>query len=342
MKKALIFQTSAAIGDRIFISWVPKQLHRRCGYDKVDCFTRKVNGVLWDNNPHVSKQIYLEDFGKETTADVLARFEKEYDRVFDFRYKVEGRYIKFSHEDYGTLEMRRKKAEGKCWYDVYDDFGLYGKNGEIYLTQAEIDRNKKFREDGKIRVLWQPMGSGRNKVLTFLPAYIAHVAEKYPKTEHWIMGSDGMPISQFPKLPNIKDVRAKFTVREAFTMVPIFDLVVGSESSFVNAAGVFDVPSVCFANISSQDNLARFFKYCTFIKPMCDCYPCLIIANEWRTVWDLDKRARSRDFEIGCMVNDPKDRYRMLGYKCTTMIDHVKAMDTIIGKMFDRNFKLAG
>jgi len=335
MKRAMIFQSSKALGDRLFISWAPKELKRKHDFDRVYCATWKENACLWDNNPFVDGIEELEKHGDKNVAELLQEWEKDY-KVFDFRWCVEGKYLKFNYQQNEDLETRRTAAQGKSWYAVYDQLGLVGGKPEIYLSDEERQFLKKFK-DGKKRILWQPLGSGRNKALPFMPLWINHIANKYREVENWIAGNESNPITAFARLPNIIDARGKWSVRNAAIMTSIFDLIIGPESFFVNAAAAFDIPVICLMSHSAPENLLNFHRRAWPIKPKCDCHPCYLIHKDFRVVWNLEDRRRARAQEIECSYQDPKDHYRVLGYKCCVQIDHNELFDKIHKVLFLRD-----
>jgi len=335
MKKAMIFQSSKALGDRLFISWAPKELKRKHGFDRVYCASWKENALLWDNNPFVDGIEQLESHGDRKIEDVLLEWEKDY-TVFDFRYAVEDKYLKFNYHQNKDIETRRAEAKGKSWYSVYDHLGLQGGKPEIYLSDEEKQFLKKFK-DGKKRILWQPIGSGRNKALPFMPLWINHIANKYREVENWIAGNDSAPISAFAKFTNIKDMRGKWDVRTAAIMASIFDLIIGPDSFFINAAGAYDIPCIYLASHAAPENVLTYHHRPFYVKPKCSCYPCYLILKDFRTIWNLEERKRARNQELECNFNDPKDQYRVLGYKCCVQIDHEELFEKIHKALFVRD-----
>lgn len=325
MKSALIFQSSKALGDRLFISWMPKTLKRKHGYDIVHCASFEENASFWNYNPFVDKIIPLEEHGKTIIADLLAGWEREYSKVYDVRWHVDGRYLLFSNSKNPSTEKRRQNAKDVKYYDCYEDLELNNPNckGDIYLSDEEKKRNQKYK-NGKRRILWQLEGSGRNKKVGYMPAYVNYVQENHPEIENWIGGKQKVPISVLNG--QVIDARG-ISAREMLSLVPIFDLVIGPESFLVNAAHVFGIRSITFLSHSCATNLN--FNRGSYIKPECDCSPCYLIHKDFRLEWDLSKRARARNQETYCACYDSEDRYRLLGYKCCMEINHKKVVEEI-------------
>jgi ADP-heptose:LPS heptosyltransferase len=68
----------------------------------------------------------------------------------------------------------------------------------------------------------------------------------------------------------------EWTVRESMAFVETCDLVVGSETGLLNAAGCTDVPKVVLLSHSTPENLTTYWKNAVTITPpkSVSCYPC--------------------------------------------------------------------
>jgi ADP-heptose:LPS heptosyltransferase len=125
-------------------------------------------------------------------------------------------------------------------------------------------------------------------------------------------------------------MRGKLTARESLAIAPIFDLIVGPESFYTNVAGAFDIPVVLFYSHSAPYNLGEFFKYHYPVIPNCDCHPCYQIIKDWRTNYKLNQREKSRKQENRCLLRDPNDVFKTIGFKCCVRIDHEKVINKIV------------
>jgi len=326
--KALILQTSRAFGDRLFISWVPKKLKRKLGYDQVDLATWENNEFVTANNPFIDNIVHLEDHGKKSFIDLLGEWQQEYDKVFDFRYHVEGQYLKFNTNKNDSSDILRENAKDVNYYNCYQDFGLENEScrPDVYLSDKEKETVKGYKKQGKKRILWQLQGSARNKQISYMPAYINYVAQKYPDIENWICGDKKDSISALTE--NVIDVRGN-DQREMLSLIPIFNLVVGPESFCVNAAGAFDVPTLTFYSHSAPHNLTGKFKSAYWILPECDCSPCYTIMRDFRPLLKLDERVNAMNQEKKCSYREDDDLYRVLGYRCCIQIDHKKVVEKL-------------
>ena len=313
--KVLLFCLSRATGDRLFVSWIPKYLKRKQGVKSVHFASFEDNLFVLDNNPFINKIIPLEKFGNKNINMLMADFEKKYDKVYDFRYTVAEKYLEFTTRKLSPLSERRKRAHNVNYYDAI----IEGGHPEIYLSKKELQLLRKYR-DGKKRILWHAEGSSRNKKLPYMPGYIKWVLGNYPDIENWIAG---LGDSAFPIFDErLVNVLGKWSGREALVMTGIFDLVVGPESFFVNAALAHEVPTLTFYSHSLPENLTGKFKNSYHICPKCECHPCYAVRKEWRHCYDLEARRLGREAEKQCLVMDRDDKYRVVGYRCCVEIDH--------------------
>ena len=256
---------------------------------------------------------------------MLEEWAKEYD-VYDFRYRWEKKYLMFNHEVNPSLEKRRENAKDKSAYNVYQDMGLSGDKPEVYLTDEEKKRNHTINAGRRKRILWQLAGSGRNKRIPYTMWYMEEIRKRRPEIEHWIAEKTFFDISALPEYVHT----FKGTSREVLTRIPTFDLVVGPESFFINAAKAFDLHHITFYSHTLPENYDIQNGYSHAILPKCDCSPCYLIMKDFRTLYDLDERARARDTENSCMVWDRQDRFRAAGFKCCISIDHNEVIQTIL------------
>jgi len=332
-KKALIFRASPAMGDMIFISFVPRQLKER-GYKQVNLANWDSNKFVFENNPYVDNIISLDEI-KEDFEKQKAMWEKEYD-LFDLRFTVEYNYLEKSHQVEYTIEERRKRADGKNYYlDALSKYKLSGKKGELYLSDREKLEIDKYTLQDRRRILWQPLGGGRNKKIIYMNAYINEIAKKMPEIEHWICGTaeQQTPIRIKNDKVIIKDMRGVWTPRQTLYMTKIFDLTISPESFVANIAGAFDIPNMIFFSHSKPENLSKFFKKSYSVIPTCQCSPCYLLITDFRRCINLKQRAYARKQEEFCLYRDAKNIYRGIGFRCCIDVDHESIVKKILGIM---------
>ena len=328
-KKAIILRGSRCFGDMIMVSWVPKVLKQKRNYQEVKVASWKANSFIFDNNPFVDEVIILDDIKLDEYEQVKTKWEIEHD-YYDFRFTCEFKFLKNSSDNIIPVDDLRRNSRGKNYYkDGLSAFGLEGEKGDLYLSSEEKEKVKRIKSDKSKKVLWQLRGAGRNKFLMYGIYYINEIIKRMPNAEHWLFDDVNDAFSGL-RQGKIRDMRGKLKPREALALVPAFDLVIGPESFLTNVAGAFDIPVMIFYSHSAPENLGRYFKYHYPIVPNCDCHPCYHIIKDWRQFYNLKERRKALDFENKCLLRDPKDVFKTLGFRCCVELNHELIINQII------------
>jgi len=329
MKTAFILRGSQCFGDLLMVSWTPKQIKEKLGYEHLTVATWKRNQCIWDNNPYIDEFLILDDIKETNLADQLDKWQKEYTKFFDFRYSIELKYLRNSSDNVLTIEQRKELTQGRNYYEhALEDYDLSGTKAELYFSESEQNTIKIIQgaKQNK-RICWQITGTGRNKLLVFLPAYIHEIMKKYPDVEHYLVGDQKTDIG----IHNDKliDMRSKWTPRETIVFANTFDLIVAPESFMIHVAGALDIPNICFYSHSAPENLTKHFKNSFAVVPECACSPCYLILKDFRQYTNLRERKKAREQEQWCLLREKKDHFRGIGFRCTVQIDHKKVIEKI-------------
>ena len=329
MKTAFLLRGSQCFGDLLMISWTPKQIKEKLGYEHLTVATWKRNQCIWDNNPYIDEYLTLDDIKETNLAEQLDIWKKKYTKFFDFRYSVELKYLRNSGDNILTIEQRRELAQGQNYYEhALQDHGLVGAKAEIYFSDQETKLITKLQDQKKFkRICWQITGTGRNKLLVFLPAYIHEVMKKYPDTEHYLVGDQKSDIGIHSE--KLIDMRGKWTPRDTMVFSNTFDLIVAPESFMIHVAGALDIPNICFYSHSAPENLTKHFRNSYAVVPSCECSPCYLILKDFRQYINLKERKKAREQEQWCLLREKKDHFRGIGFRCTVQIDHKKVIEKI-------------
>ncbi len=187
MKKAFLLRGSQCFGDLLMISWTPKQIKEKLGYEHLTVATWKRNQCIWDNNPYIDEFLILDDIKETDLAKQLEKWHSEYDKLFDFRYTVELKYLRNSTDNILTQEQRREIAISQNYYEhALQHYDLSGERGELYFSDQE-KKSIEYLQKAKTnkRIGWQLNGTGRNKLLVFLPAYLHEIMKKRESIRKW-------------------------------------------------------------------------------------------------------------------------------------------------------------
>jgi ADP-heptose:LPS heptosyltransferase len=82
-------------------------------------------------------------------------------------------------------------------------------------------------------------------------------------------------------MARVHGIAGKWSIRQSLTFLEQADCVVGPETGPINAAGMLDVPKVCYLSHSSADNLTKHWKQCVTLLPSSPCAPCHRLHSDW-------------------------------------------------------------
>ena len=152
---------------------------------------------------------------------------------------------------------------------------------KFYSTTAEkIWAKEKARSYGKRNILWSLAGSSGHKVWPHLDAVIAGIMLQYPDTHVVTVGDESCQILEFgwEDEKRVHRMSGRWSIRESMAFAEQADLIIGTETGLLNAAGHMDVPKIITLSHSSEEMLTKHWKNVTALKQPkgvgCGKYPC--------------------------------------------------------------------
>jgi ADP-heptose:LPS heptosyltransferase len=88
------------------------------------------------------------------------------------------------------------------------------------------------------------------------------------------VGDDLCRLLEFDEHPRVTRRSGEFGIRKSMVLTKYADLVIGPESSVINAASCFDTPKILLLSHASVENLSKYWKNTTNIFANVPCYPC--------------------------------------------------------------------
>jgi len=269
-----------AIGDMIMITPLIRRLHED-GFEVTMNVTPYCAEVL-KNNPFVSN-IVLQERDMVPNQDLGAYWAEwipDYDRYINLSESIEGKLLKVEgrRDFYTTKEWR----ESICTTNYYDHTmalggypGVQGSRGELYFSNAELKQARYLRErfHDKFMIMWSLKGSSHHKIYPLLAPVLGQWLDKHPNAIAILVGAEADKPLGFEH-PQIVNVAGKMQIRDVFCLTQFCDLVVGPESSVINAAGCFPVPKITMLSHSNHTNLCSNWEgdYC--LQADVACSPC--------------------------------------------------------------------
>ena len=131
---------------------------------------------------------------------------------------------------------------------------------KFYSTEKEKEWARKTKQGiGKRVVLWSLAGSSGHKVWPHLDAAIAGMMLHYPDVHVVLVGDQSCQILEqgWEKERRVHRQSGKWSIRESMAFAEAADLIIGTETGLLNAAGAMDVPKIVCLSHSSQEMLTK-------------------------------------------------------------------------------------
>ena len=280
MKKALVIRYGA-FGDAIMVSSILPFLKRDGYHINMNC-TDRVRQVLI-NNPYIDEwMIYKDDSVPNDKLDEhWAEVSRGFDKVINLTGSIEDSLLipEFKPDKFWA---DKDEVHGKCNVNYYDrtmelaGYPVKGMKGELYFSRYERmcanQLRKKFKN--KFLILWSLSGSAFHKVYPFTEEVACRFLDAHPDAYMITVGDVFCRILEFPH-PQIRHRSDGWCIRRSMAVTQVADLVVGTETGIINAAGCFNTPKIVLLSHSSKENLTKYFDNCISLYAKdCECYPC--------------------------------------------------------------------
>lgn len=132
---------------------------------------------------------------------------------------------------------------------------------------------KTANQFGKRNILWSLAGSSGHKVWPHLDAVIAAVMLEYPDTHITLVGDGACKILErgwfrfdeekqefFPTEKRVHLKSGEWTIRESIAFAEVADIIIGTETGLLNAAGSMDAWKIITLSHSSPEMLVKHWK----------------------------------------------------------------------------------
>lgn len=223
-------------------------------------------GEFWDyTRKRYDKWVNLSESVESTLLAAYGRTNFDWPNEIRAKY-MDRNYLEFTHEISGVPPPYRP-----AFYSTLD---------ERAWAQAQV---KKF---GARNILWSLSGSSVHKTWPHLDAIIARIMLCYPDTHVVLVGDE---VSQILEAGWEKELRVhrrsgKWTIRESMSFAQVADLIIGSETGLLNAAGMMPVPKIVTLSHSSENMLTKHWANVTALKQTglgCPKFPCRQLHTNW-------------------------------------------------------------
>lgn len=152
---------------------------------------------------------------------------------------------------------------------------------------------KKAGQFGKRNILWSLAGSSGHKVWPHLDTVIAGVMVEYPDTHIVLVGDEYCQILEvgWDNEPRVHCMSGKWTIRESMAFAEVADLIIGTETGLLNAAGSMDAWKIVTLSHSSENQLTKHWRNVIALNQPegvgCPKHPCLQLHGaEGHSPWE--------------------------------------------------------
>jgi ADP-heptose:LPS heptosyltransferase len=129
-------------------------------------------------------------------------------------------------------------------------------------VEERLWAKEKYRTYGRRNILWSLAGSSGHKVWPYLDNVLAGLMLKYPDVHVVLVGDGSCQVLEagWENEKRIHRKSGKWSIRESMAFAEVADLIIGTETGLLNAAGMMDSWKIINLSHSSQENLTKHWK----------------------------------------------------------------------------------
>lgn len=217
--------------------------------------------------------------------------KKKYDKWINLCESVEGTLLaipgRVNHE--WSNEIRAKYCDRNYleWMHEIADLPPPYRPKFYSTTSEKVWAKQKAKSYGKTNILWSLSGSSGHKVWPHLDTVLARVMLAMPDTHVVLVGDEFCRLLEtgWENEPRVHCMSGKWTIRESMAFAEVADLIIGTETGLVNAAGHMEVPKIITLSHSSEEMLTKHWTNVIALKQPsgigCAKFPCRQLHFSW-------------------------------------------------------------
>lgn len=231
------------------------------------------------HDPHIDRFIIQEKDAvpPQFLKEFLEYTAKKYDKFVNLNESVEttllavpGRTPWYWPNEARQLHMNRNYLE---WIHTISGVPPPYRPKFYSTTEERSWALKQKANFGKRNVLWSLAGSSNHKVWPHLDEIVLAMMAAYPDVHVTLVGDETCKLLEqgFGKFDDEKNdlvetmsrvhLRSgKWTIRQSMAFAEVADLIIGTETGLLNAAGSMDTPKIITLSHSSEENLTKHWK----------------------------------------------------------------------------------
>jgi ADP-heptose:LPS heptosyltransferase/predicted SAM-dependent methyltransferase len=305
-KKACVVRYGA-FGDIIMASSIFPGLKEQ-GYH-VTLYTVDLAYEIVKHDPHVDHIIVQ---AKDIVPNVDLQFfwlhlQQKYDKFINLSESVEGAWLPVpSRVAYHWPDQVRRKYFNRNYLEFAHELAdvPLPPKAKFYPTVEERQwaHKTKARMGGRA-ILCSLSGSAVHKTWPHVDTLFARILYAYNDVKIVTVGDSLCQMLETGWTDEERVVKRSgvWSMRESMSFSEVSDLILGTETGLLNAAGLLDVPKICLLSHSTEENLTKHWKNTITLTPdLTPCYPCHRMHYGF-TFCHQDSESK----QSLCMVNTP-------------------------------------
>ncbi len=278
-KKALIIRYGA-LGDHVILTPI-FPLMKADGFHITMNTVRRGKEVL-KCNPYIDE--WMDHDSAIPPNDELQKhwdkISQGFDKVINLSESIEGRLAKVEYRDdfYDSQERRHLKCNKNFYDHTLESAGypeVKGKNGELYFSRLEEKLARAYRNKygNKFLIVWSLAGSSVDKAYPFAEFVAKEFLDRYSDSMIITVGDEFCRLIEWEH-SRTKNYSGKWDVRMSLIMTKYADLVIGTDTGIMHAAGCFDTPKILMLSSNTVENISKYWDNCVSLSAGVSCQPC--------------------------------------------------------------------
>lgn len=295
-----------AFGDVIQASSILPWLHERF---HVTMYVSDHGYPVIQHDPHVDR--FIIQGRDEVPPAILGEFwdyeRKKYDKWVNLSESVEGTLLAApgSSRFNWPNEVRAKYCDVNYIEFTHELAGVPPPyRPKFYATESEKAWAKeKARSYGKRNILWSLSGSSVHKTWPHLDSIIATLMLGYRDVHVVLVGDEVSQVLEagWGKEKRVHCRSGEWSIRQSMAFAEVSDLIIGTETGLLNAAGFLEVPKIVTLSHSSEEMLTKYWKNTIALKQPRGCpkHPCRQLHMDWSDCNKHESGTALCQFSIG-------------------------------------------
>lgn len=267
-----------AIGDNVQASTILPWLKEQ-GYHVTFICQEGAGYEVIEHDPHIDRFIIQERnaIPNQFLGEFFQYTKKKYDKWIDLCEAIEYNLLAVpGSPPFWWPNAARKKHMDRNYLEWIHDVAEVPPpyRPKFYSTMEERAWAQKQKGNfGKRNILWSLAGSSGHKVWPHIDDILLRLLPSFPDVHVVLVGDETCKLLEqgwcrfdegkddfVETNPRVHLRSNKWTIRQSMAFAEVADLIIGTETGLLNAAGVMDTPKIINLSHSSEEMLTKYWK----------------------------------------------------------------------------------